>query len=233
MLPKIEHPLFKVKIPSTGKDIMMRPMLVKEEKILLMAKEGNDYGEKMLAIKQVLNNCIQKVQIDELTTFDIEYLFLKLRSISIESVIKLRITDEEDSKEREIEVNLDDVEIDFSNAPDKVIQMGTGKGIQLRYPTTKVYEHTKNIENNEDLLELLAISTLDKYFDGEEVYDLTKETTENLKKFLEEQITAKTYYDIRAFLEKIPSLKYEIKYTNDSGKEVVITLSSLNDFFIF
>lgn len=233
MLPKIEHPLYEMIVPSTKAKVMVRPMLVKEEKILLMAKEGDDYGEKMLAIKQVLTNCCQNLNVDTLTIFDIEYLFLKLRALSVDNKITLRITDEGDEKERTFDIDLNEVEVDFSGVESNVIDLGKQTGLTLRYPTAKIYENTKNLKDEQALTDMLVASALDTYFDGDKVYDLKKETPQNLTKFLDEQVTANVYYKIREYLQNMPSLKHEIKYTNDEGKDVAITLSSLNDFFMF
>jgi len=234
MLPRIEQPLFKMKVPSSGKEIMVRPMLVKEEKILLMAKEGDDYSEKLLAIKQVVNNCCQDLDnIDNLTIFDIEYLFLKIRAISVDNMVKIVLTDEDDNEDREFEIDLSTVEIDSSEAKENVIPLGEESGITLRYPTSKLYEEIGKIENQQELIDALVVNSLVNYYDGDQIYDFTKETKENLEKFVEDNINAATYYKMREFLESMPTLKHEIKYKNNEGKEKTVTLSSLNDFFIF
>jgi hypothetical protein len=223
-----------MKIPSSGKEIMVRPMLVKEEKILLMAKEGDDYSEKLLAIKQVVNNCCQNLEnIDSLTIFDIEYLFLKIRAISVDNMVKIMLTDEDDGEEREFEIDLSKVEIDMTEKKDNVIPLGETAGITLRYPTCRLYEQIGKIENQQDLIDALVVNSLVNYYDGDEMYDFTKETKENLEKFVEDNINAATYYKIREFLESMPTLKHDIKYKNNDGKEKTVTLSSLNDFFIF
>ena len=232
MLPKIEQPLFKMIVPSTKKDIMVRPMLVKEEKILLMAKETDDFSEKLRAVKQVVNNCVHDLNIGELTIFDIEYLFLKIRAISVDNIIELVYTDADDNKERDFKVDLNEVEIDFSTAPeDKVIKTGDHSGFTLRYPTANLYDN--NLQNEDSMVDWVIIDCLVNYFEGDTVYDFTKENKENMKKFVDENINAKTYYKIQEFLGKIPSLKHDIKYKNDMGEEKTITLRSLNDFFTF
>jgi hypothetical protein len=100
LLPKIEHPTFKIKIPSTEKTHSFRPFLVKEEKILLMAKESKSTSDILSAIRQIVINCSvdEKFDIDKLALFDLEYIFLKLRSISVDNVVKVAYRDNEDSK---------------------------------------------------------------------------------------------------------------------------------------
>jgi hypothetical protein len=234
-LPKITQPLYKLEIPSTKKEIMVRPMLVKEEKILLMAKESDDPKDRLLAIKQVVNNCIQteKVDIDNLAIFDLEWLFLKLRSMSINNEVTLEITDEDDEKKREFKVNLDDIKIDLSEEPDKTLPIGDKGGLLLRYPTAKLYDTLSSFDSEEEVLDALLMNSLDKLYQGEEIFDLTKETPENLKDFVENNIPATTYHKVREFLSKIPTMTYEIKYENDNKEEKTITLSGLNDFFTF
>ena len=233
MLPKIEQPLFKMIVPSTKKDIMVRPMLVKEEKILLMAKEGNDYGEKLLSIKQVVTDCCQGELNKDLTVFDIEYLLLKIRSLSVDNIVKITYVDEDDEKEREFDIDLNKVEVNFEGEKDKNIPMGEKSGISLRYPTSSLYQQVKDVETSEDFMDELVVNSLATYYDGDTVYDLTKETPDNLKKFVDENISSAIYYKIRDFLGSIPTLKHEVKYENDEGKEKTITLTSLNDFFTF
>ena len=99
-LPKLSHPIYELALPSSKKVIKYRPFLVKEEKLLLMAQSGNDTKEVIGTIKQVINNCIlsEDVSVDELTSFDIEYIFIKLRSKSIGNIIELTYRDLEDDK---------------------------------------------------------------------------------------------------------------------------------------
>lgn len=233
-LPKIEHPLFKLKIPSTGKDVKCRPMLVKEEKILLMAKESEDAKDRLLAIKQVVNNCIQdKIDIDNLALFDIEWLFLRLRALSVSNEVTLQITDEDDAKDREFQIDLDKIEVDFTDAHEKTIPINDEASLVMKYPTSKIYDSMDDIEGEEAVMEALLIDSLDKFYQGEEVFDLTKETPENLKTFIDENLPANVYHKAREFLANMPSIKHEIKYENDNGDEKVITLRSLSDFFTF
>jgi len=233
MLPQLKLPMFKLVIPSTQKEIMVRPMLVKEEKILLMAKEGEDYGDKLLAVKQVVNNCCQDISVDDLTVFDVEYLFLKIRAMSVDNVVKITFRDEDDGKEREFDIDLNTVEVDFSNKKDNIIMMGEDAGLTLRYPTSKLYDQTKNISTEDDFMNALIVNSMLNYFEGETVYDFTKETQEAMEKFVEDNITSSIYYKIREFLGAVPTLKHEIAYTNDDGESKKIEMNSLNDFFMF
>lgn len=233
-LPKITQPIYKLQIPSTKQEINIRPMLVKEEKILLMAKESDEPKDRLHAIKQVVNNCIQDdIDIDKLALFDIEWLFLRLRSMSVNNEVTIEVTDEDDEKKREFTINLDKIEVDFSDLPSNEITVNEDTTIMLRWPTSKLYNSLAEYDTEEEIMDALMVDSLEKMYQGEEIYDLTKETPENLRTFIDENLPAKAYADIREYLSEMPALNYEIKYTNDKKEEKTITLSGLNDFFTF
>jgi hypothetical protein len=140
-LPKINHPLFKLTIPSIKKDVRFRPFLVKEEKILLMAKTAGNDADIILAIKQIVNNCAaDAINIDKMTIFDLEYLFLKIRSQSVNNVVEVSYRDFEDDKVYDFQVDLEKVTM---KQPEKVsnnIKTGKNSGIILKYPEASLYE---------------------------------------------------------------------------------------------
>ena len=110
-LPKIEYPIHLINIPSINKKIKFRPFLVKEEKLLLMAKESDNLADNLLATKQVINNCcLEPLDINKLAIFDLEYIFLKLRALSVDNMVKLSYVDNEDNKTYTFDVDLNEVE---------------------------------------------------------------------------------------------------------------------------
>jgi hypothetical protein len=115
-LPTIDHPIFSINVPSLKKEYKFRPFLVKEEKILLMAKESKSETDIFVAIKQIVQNCCldKKLVVDKLSIFDLEYIFLKLRSISIDNIVKITFKDFEDSKIYDFEVDIEEIKVVFS-----------------------------------------------------------------------------------------------------------------------
>ena len=147
-LPKISNPIFELTLPSTGTNVKYRPFLVKEQKILLLAMESEDQKSVLLAIKQIINNCaIDKINPDEIPTFDLEYFFMRLRAKSIGETIdlKLRHPTGMNSKVEECDgitdatLNLLEVEVLKSEGhTDKIVlDEETGIGIKLKYPNVK------------------------------------------------------------------------------------------------
>lgn len=232
-LPKINHPTFEVTLPSSKDKIVVRPFLVKEEKILLMAMQGEDSDEIINSIKQVINNCIitEGVDIDKLATFDLEYLFLKIRARSVNNVIKLTYKDLEDELKYDVEVNLDEVEVKFDPAHTNKIEVTDKLGFYLAYPHAGMSEKISNTDSEADLFFDILKNCIDKIYDGDNVYMASDSSSEELEEFLQ-NLDVKSFKKIQDFFQTMPRLYHEIKYTNSLGNERTIKLSSLNDFFM-
>lgn len=233
-LPKISHPLFDVTIPSNNKTIKIRPMLVKEEKILLIAKSGGDPRDALSAVKQVVNNCIldDKINVDNLTTFDIEYLFVKIRAYSISNISKVAYIDSEDNETYDFEVNLDDVIVKFPENIDKKIKVNDDITVIMKYATASLMtdENFTQTDINK-YFDMLIAYCIDKIYEGDEEFDLKDVSKEELQKYLEEQFDPVSYDKMRKFVMNMPRLHYEINYTNSKGTERQIPMTSLVDFF--
>jgi hypothetical protein len=233
MLPTLTHPLFTVTIPSTKKQAKLRPMLVKEEKILLMAKESTDAMAVMLAVKQIVQNCIgDKVDIDNLTLFDIDYLFIQIRSNSIDPTIK--VTVEKNGKPYEQIVNLSEVQVKFPEGVDKVIKFGKDQAITLKYPEAKLYEspELQDVTSTEKLIEELMFNCFESYAEKDKIYNFNEATREEALTFID-NLPVDVYGKVFKFFENMPHIFYEVKFKNEEGKEEAIPLTKLNDFFSF
>jgi len=232
MLPKISFPTFTIEIPSTKKKEMFRPFLVKEEKILLMAKLSEKDEDILTAIKQIVNNCAvdELFDVDNLSIFDLEYLFIKIRAASVEDIVKVAYRDNEDNKIYDFEVNLNDIKINFPDKIENNIKIGDDTGILMKYPNASLYDDKEFLNSGDDALFNLIIKCIDKIYDGEEMYDVKSYKKEDVENFLE-SLDVKTFEKIKNFMTDQPKMSYDIKYTNSNGKERTISLSSLTDFF--
>ena len=253
-LPKIELPIFTATIPSTKQKVKLRPMLVKEEKILLMAKESQESNSIMLAVKQIVNNCLVNGDIDvnKLAMFDIDYLFVKIRANSVDSKIKLSYTDDEDEplKDRHgevrkdddgnpvypvynIEVDLNEIEVKFPENQNNIISMGKDSGLKLKYPDASVYESEKveKATTAEEIVEELILNSFDSYFEGSKVYNFKDSTREEVSEFVD-NLSLGVYDKVLSFFNDLPTVHHEVKFSNSKGKERVIVLNKLTDFFI-
>lgn len=231
-LPKIMHPTFNVTVPSTKQKIRMRPFLVKEEKILLMAQTSENPKDIVLAIQQVVNNClVDEVRVESLTTFDIEYLFLKLRGKSVSDTIELKYTDPVDSNTYNITVNVDDVEVKFNDDHNTNIHITEHSGIVLKYPKADMAEKLgDNIKSEVDLMFELMKYCIEKVYDENEVYELSDYTDIQITEFVE-SLDINTFQQIQKFIETMPKLYHEVAYTRKDGSKATLVLQTLNDFF--
>lgn len=238
-LPKTTQPLFTIVVPSTKETKKFRRFLVKEEKILLMAKQSDEKTDRLLAVEQVINNCLQdKLDVQSLTTFDFDYIFLKLRAASVSNIVRQSYIDQEDDKQYDFDIDLDTIDIDI---PKKlpIIDVGDNLKIQMRFPMMKEMlaiptkiEELKGEEVDEanvlDYSDLLIQSAIGKIYDEDTIYD--DFTTEELVEWLD-QLDVTVYNKMRDFLDTIPDLEYTIKYKNSKGTEREIVLRGIDSFF--
>ncbi len=231
-LPLTSHPTFVLNLPSTDQQVTYRPFLVKEEKILLVAQASEDKADIVRAIKQVIQNCIIEPQIDvnTLTTFDLEYFFIKLRSKSVQNIISLSYKDREDGKIYDVTVNLDDVEVKKNNDVTNKIETSPTTGILLRYPQISIMDVVEKIADPVEFNLAIMQSCIDCVYSGDEVLKTSDYTREEVRDFLE-TLDIKTYQQIQKFMDAMPHLHYEVSYTNTKDREVKIVLKTLTDFF--
>ena len=232
MLPKIKHPTFEFVVPSTKKKETFRPFLVKEEKILLLAKSSEDKTDILRALKQVVNNCAisSNFDIDKLTIFDLEYLFLKLRSVSVNNIAKVAYQDNEDQQIYEFDIDLNTIEVKFPEKSEQNIKVTKDIIIKMKYPSVTILDDKGIVEASDDSYFDLVLKCIDKIFDGEDVYDVQSSTKEELEEFLD-QLSTPAFNKIQNFMNEMPKLYHELEYVNKNGNLRKIELSSLTDFF--
>ena len=231
-LPKIDKPLFDLKVPSLDTSIKARPFVVKEEKILLTAQQSGTEKDIVLAIKQVLQNCIvdPTFDTDTLTTFDLEYMFLKLRARSVSNIIEVSYRDNDDNKVYEFEIDLDTVEMLQDKPTNNKIMVTDEVGIVMKFPSVTVLEGVPEEVSATDLVEYLVRSCIDQVFDADEVYLASEQTTEELSEFID-SLDIETFNKIREFFDSLPQLYHKLEYVNSNGDARTIELTTLNDFF--
>jgi hypothetical protein len=245
-LPKIDVPLFELMLPSTGQPVKYRPFLVKEQKILLLALEGQNFKETVTAMRQIVSNCVlsEEVDVEKLPTFDLEYIFLKLRAKSIgeEVELNLRHATGLNSKEEICDavtihkVNLMDVEVIKSvEHEDKfILDEKSGLGIKFKYPTPDL-DMMDNVEDKSQL-EIAAeamMSSIEYIFDNENVYKKEDYTKQELNDFID-SMTQDQFAKCGKFFDTMPKLKHTVKWKcKGCGCEDEITLEGLTSFFVF
>ena len=234
-LPKLTTPTYELEIPSTDEKIKYRPFLVKEEKILMMALESKSSGDITQAVKDIVSECtFNKVNIDLMPMFDVEYIFLNIRSKSVGEVSKLKILCPDDKKTyADVELDLNEVNVQVGEDHTNKIELGNGMGMIMKYPSIDSFKDSgiRDI-NASNMLEVISTCILQIFEEeGKKVYDPKDQTKKELTDFIE-QLNTKQFKDVQKFFDTMPKLKHEITVKNPKTKiESKITLSGLNDFF--
>ena len=234
-LPKLTTPTYELEIPSTDEKIKYRPFLVKEEKILMMAMESKENADITQAVKDIVSECtFNKVKIDDMPMFDVEYIFLQIRSKSVGEVSKLKLLCPDDKKTyAEIDLNLTEVKVQVGEDHTNKIELENGMGIIMTYPTIDSFSKSgiKDI-NASNMLDVISNCILQIYEkNGEKTYDPKDQTKKELTDFIE-QLNTKQFKEVQKFFETMPKLKHDITIKNPkTKKESKVTLTGLNDFF--
>ena len=231
-LPKIQQPIHEFKIPSLDKPIKFRPFLVSEEKILLMAQQSGDQKDIIRSIQQVVSNCVQdeSINVNELTIFDLEFLFLKLRSVSVNNIVEVTYTDGEDGKQYDFNIDLNDVQIQFNEDHTKNVKVNESMTLQLRYPKVEMMDKMSVIETEVDVFFEVLKYSIENIIAGDQVFKMSDYPVSEQEQFISD-LDIKTFKQISAFFNTMPRLKHTIKYTNSMGTERSLTMETLNDFF--
>ena len=234
-LPKLITPTYELEIPSTDEKIKYRPFLVKEEKILMMAMESKASADITQAVKDIVSECtFNKIDISNMPMFDVEYIFLQIRSKSVGEISKLKLLCPDDEKTYvDIELNLDEVKVQVGEDHTNKIELDKGMGMIMRYPTIDSFSETgiKDI-NPGNMLDVISTCILQIYEkNGEKTYDPKDQTKKEVIEFIE-QLNTKQFREVQKFFETMPKLKHEITIKNpNTKKESKVTLTGLNDFF--
>ena len=241
MLPQIETPIYELTLPSTNQNIQYRPFLIKEEKILLMAQEGEDAEETIRAVKQIISNCIlSPINVDKMATFDNEYLFVNIRAKSVGKILQLNYkhdcTHEMPAGETKpvdirFDINLDNVVIENSKDHTNTIPITDTIGLIMRYPDFKLMSDIGTMTNFDDVMDVVT-QCIETIYDGEEVHDVSDYSTDQLVEFLE-SLTNEQFERINNFFETMPTTvtDAEVKCRN-CGWSTNFQLRGITDFFV-
>ena len=235
-LPQVVLPTYELEIPSSGKKIKYRPFVVKEEKVLLLALETNDEKQIEKAVKSLLEGCVQTkgIKIEEMPLFDLEYLFLNIRAVSVGEQVEMNITCRDDNTTTvKYILNLTEVKVTKPEGHSNKIMISDKMGIIMKYPAFPDFVRNSIIGKSpttDGVMEIIA-NCVDQIFDGDEVYD---SSTTSKKEFLEfvEGLTNQQYEKIQSFFDDIPRLEHTFAIKNpNTGVESEYTIAGLANFF--
>jgi hypothetical protein len=236
-LPKIATPIYELEIPSLKKKIRYRPFLVKEEKILIIALESEDSKQIANAVKNVISNCIlsKGIKVEDLATFDIEYLFLNIRGKSVGETVDVLITCPDDGETQvPISINLDEIDVESDPKHSRDIKLDETLTLRMRYPS--MMEFIKNNFDSSESVSVddtfdLIVSCIDQIYSEEESWTASDSTKKELLEFVE-QLSSKQFKEVEKFFDTMPKLSHTIKIKNPNTKvESEVVLEGLSAFF--
>lgn len=240
-LPKINTPTYDLTLPSTGKKIKYRPFLVREEKILIMALETEDMAQITNAVIEILDECIltKGISVTKLATFDIEYLFLNVRSKSVGETVEVNVTCPDDEKTSvQMEINIDSIKVQKVRGHKNIIKLDDQYSMKLKYPSMTEFiesnfESGNDGDEGSDIDKSLSMITscIEMIYDNEESWDASDSSQQELEEFIE-QLNSKQFKSIEKFFETMPKLSHKVKVTNPkTGVESQVVLEGLASFF--
>ena len=235
-LPKIATPTYELELPSTGATVKYRPFLVKEEKVLVIALESEDNKQITNAIKAVLKSCIlsKGIKVENLPTFDIEYLFLNIRGKSVGEDLEVNIICPDDEETQvPVTINLDEIEVQRDDKHTNKIKVDDSIMMEMKYPSLDQFIKN-NFDFNDNMMDQsfdLIATCIDKIYTEDEVWASADCTKKEMKDFLE-QMNSNQFKEIEKFFETMPKLSHTIKVTNPKTKvKSDVVLEGLASFF--
>jgi len=237
-LPKISTPTYELELPSNGKKIKYRPFLVKEEKILILALESEDLKQISNAIKTVISDCIitRGIKVDQLSTFDIEYLFLNVRAKSVGESVEVNVTCPDDGETQlQIEIDIDLIKVKKDPSHNNIIKLDDNLSVKMKYPSLNQFvESNFEVDNkNEEVDKSIQViaSCIGQVFTDEESWDASDCSKKELNDFIE-QMNTKQFKKIEEFFNTMPKLSHTINVKNPkTGVESEVVLEGLASFF--
>ena len=236
-LPRISTPTYELELPSTEQSIKYRPFLVKEEKLLVIALESEDTKQITTAIKTVIKNCIltKDIKVENLPTFDIEFLFLNIRGKSVGEQVDVNIICPDDNETNvSVSIDLDDIKVLKNEDHTNKIKVDPTIMMEMKYPSLEQFIKNNFDLNNQNAMdqsfELIA-SCIDKIYTKDEVWSTSDVTKKELTEFLE-SMNSSQFKDIEKFFETMPKLSHKIQIKNPkTGVESEVVLEGLASFF--
>lgn len=238
-LPKINYPTFDVYLKSLNKRVKFRPFLVKEEKLLLMAKEAEDLPSLLDTVKQIVGNCcLEEIDLENLPLFDIELIFIHLRLKSVGETLELTYkcenvveNDEPCGANMSFEVDLNEVKIEEPEQHTNKIMITETIGVMLKYPSLRISASmAAQIESIENIVDLIY-EHLDYVFDEVSKYEADTVTKEELYEFLG-SMSVDQLEPFKEFFSTLPYVKAEKDVTcGKCGYHHKIVVKGIDDFF--
>ncbi len=233
-LPKINNPTYSLELPSTGKEIKFRPFLVKEQKILMMAQDTKDENQISDAMGKLVSSCtFGDINPETAPIFDVEYVFLKIRTKSVGSKVKVNVTCPDDEEtQTPCDIDLDDIKVQMLDNHSNEIKVTDKVKVIFRYPILSDMKFLKKDANDVDKVFHVMNKCITEIHFGDDVYQRVDITDEELNDFVDE-LTGEQFETIIEFFNSMPKLRHTIKVLNPNTKvSSEVILEGLESFLV-
>lgn len=233
-LPKLDTPTYALSIPSSGASAEFRPFTVKEQKQLLLAKESNDEGNMIRTVRDLISSCLFGVEPNDLTLFDFEYIFMRVRAKSVGETSDVRIACTECEKFTDVSINIEEAQIggDIRKGKDLKIELTDDVGLVMRYPRFETMINLLQKKNTEtqNTFETI-IDCIDLIYDKDNMYHADEHTREELVEFVD-SLPSNALQKISEFFSSSPEVVLNVKFDCSScGVTNEKTIKGLKNFF--
>lgn len=215
-LPILQTPVYTIKIPSTGQEVKIRPFLVKEEKSLLLAQQSENMNVMIDTLKEIVSSCVKdKIDVDSLAVFDLEYIFTQLRSRSVGEYVELMFfCDDCEDPNAKVKKTIDISAIEVKKLEEHVkkIELYDDVGIMMKYPNIETLIALEKVKNGDvDAIFEVVADCIDYVYTKDEVFHAKEQTKQEITDFLN-SLTQEQFKKIEKFFETMPKLSHEVDY---------------------
>ena len=231
-LPKLDTPTYSMTLPSTGEEIKYRPFLVKEQKLMLIAQDAKNVKETYNNLKQIIESCtFSKVDIDNSPIFDIEYMFLRVRSKSVGSKANISIVCPDDGETNQlVEVDLDEIDIQIDEEHTNKIVISDDITVIMKYPTLKVTTIVE--EDNASSMINMITHCIHEIHHGETIYTSVDMNDKEKKEFIE-SFSMQQFEKLTEFFDTMPKIRHYVKVKNPKTEvESEVLIEGLESFLV-
>jgi hypothetical protein len=215
-LPILQTPIYTIKIPSTGQEVKIRPFYVREEKALLIAQQSDDMNIMIDTLKEIVVSCVKdKIDVDSLAIFDLEYIFTQLRSRSVGEYVDLMFycdTCEDPNAKTKLTIDVSKLEVTKKETHNKKIDLYNDVGIMMKYPAIETLVTLEKVKNGDiDAIFDVIVDCIDYVYTKDELFHAKEQTREELTNFLN-SLTQEQFKRIETFFETMPKLATEVDF---------------------
>lgn len=234
MLPKQSITMYELEVPSSGQKVKYRAFTIREEKLLLIAQHSEDEKIMVQTLKEIIKSCTNdKLDVDSLAIFDLEYIMVSLRAKSVGETIRLEFQCDNDEKHpiTTIDFDLSKITVKKTEGHTNIIPLFDDVGVKMRYPDISMMETLVQIEDDPNMIFGIIYDCIEYIYDSEEIFLASDQTEADLVSFVD-SLTKEQFKKIEEFFVTMPKFSQSIEYTcTECGHKHSKNIEGFSNFF--